>query len=364
MFKGLNRWLPAYLRRRRHPWDPSRETHLILCICDHFEPFHDAARPEALARVSRWEADFPSLSAASRDSTGHPLSHTFFYPIEQYDEAVLAGLTRLCQSTPCETEIHLHHKNDTAENLAATLEKGKSKLAAHSLLSTDPSGAIRFGFIHGNWALDNSHPAGAHCGVSNELRVLQEAGCYADFTMPSAPDPTQTATINSIYYATPSGHPKSHDHGRAARAGIDPAGFLLVQGPLGLNWRSRKWGLLPRIENADLTTHNPPTPARLRLWLDLGIHVQDRPEWLFVKLHTHGGLPSNLEMLLGDPMRHFHESLAAFAAVYPRFHYHYATARELVNIVHAAEAAKTGNPSDYRDFRYLSRLRPPLEKSA
>jgi hypothetical protein len=353
MLKALHLWLPSYLSRQRH-WPKCRESHLILCVCDHFEPFHDAQRPEALARVRRWGTEFPALASSLRDSTGHAPRHTFFYPIEQYDEEILARLASLCRSTGCETEIHLHHRNATAANLAATLEKGKRDLASHGLLSTDPAGAIRFGFIHGNWALDNSHPAGAHCGVRNELRVLREAGCYADFTMPSAPDPTQTAVINSIYYATPSDRPKSHNRGHPARAGLSPdAGdLLMIQGPLGLNWRRRKWGLLPRIENADLTPRNPPTALRLRLWLDLHIHVRGRPEWLFVKLHTHGGIPANMDMLLGQPMRDFHQSLAT----QPGLQFHNVSARELVNIVHAAEAGKTGNPSDYRNFRYRSRL--------
>ncbi len=362
MFKALNLWLPSYLLRRRGRWNASGETHLIICVCDHFEPFHDAPQAEALSRVRRWVDDFPQLSLKWRDSNGLALCHSFFYPIEQYDEQVLSSLANLCRLTRCETEIHHHHENDTAENLAASLEKGKRDLAGHGLLSTDPSGAIRFGFIHGNWALDNSHPDRRFCGVRNELRVLQDAGCYADFTMPSAPEPSQTATVNSIYYATPSDQPKSHNRGRPARAGVpDPGGFLLVQGPLGLNWRRRKWGLLPRIENADLTPRNPPTRLRLELWLDLNVHVEGRPEWIFAKLHSHGGIPRNMDMLLGDTMHRFHGCLPQFAADHPGFHFHYVTARELVNIVHAAEAGKAGNPGDYRDFRYTSRLRPPAQ---
>jgi hypothetical protein len=359
MFKALHLWLPAYLRRRSVPPAATGETHLMICVCDHFEPFHGAGRQEALSRVRRWESEFPGVASPWRDSTGEPPRHTFFHPVEQHDDEVLASLANLCRSTRCETEIHLHHRDDTAANLAATLEKGKRDLGGFGLLSTGPDGATRFGFIHGNWALDNSHPAGTHCGVRNELRVLQDAGCYADFTMPSAPEVTQTATVNSIYYATPSDRPKSHNRGRPARAGVqDPVGFLLVQGPLGLNWRRRKWGLLPRIENADLTPRNPPTIARLRLWLEIGVHVEGRPEWIFAKLHTHGGIPPNMDMLLGPPMQEFHRSLPRFAAAHPGFHFHYVTARELVNIVHAAEAGKTGNPSEYRDFRYVSRLRP------
>ncbi|MBK8740376.1 MAG: hypothetical protein IPM02_13005 [Betaproteobacteria bacterium] len=77
-----------------------------------------------------------------------------------------------------------------------------------------------FAFIHGNWCLDNSRRDGRWCGVNNELRVLGELGCYADFTLPSAPSDTQTRKINSIYYANDdSTHPKSHDDGVDLRSG-------------------------------------------------------------------------------------------------------------------------------------------------
>jgi hypothetical protein len=98
---------------------------------------------------------------------------------------------------------------------------------------------------------------------------------------------------------------------------------------------------------------------RLRLWLDMNVHVEGRPEWIFAKLHTHGGTPRNMDMLLGSPMQDFHHALPEFAAAHPGFRYHYVTARELVNIVHAAEAGEAGNPGDYRDFFYTSRLQVP-----
>jgi hypothetical protein len=110
--------------------------------------------------------------------------------------------------------------------------------------------------------------------------------------------------------------------------------------------------VLPRLENGDLSRWNPPRPDRMRLWLDLGVHVHDRPEWVVVKLHTHGGLPRNMDVLLGAPMRQFHEHLAAEYNDGTRFRLHYVTARELVNILHAAEAGQTGNPGAFRDFRY------------
>jgi hypothetical protein len=175
--------------------------------------------------------------------------------------------------------------------------------------------------------------------------------------MPSAPDRTQTRTINSIYYSQEDGYPKSHDRGERVQAGKPgPASamdqLLIVQGPLALNWRRRKLGLVPRIENSDLTATNPPTIERLQLWLDCAITVEGRPHWLFVKLHTHGAKPENTRMLLGDPMHSFHRAIEEIASTDPTLRIHYVTARELVNIVHAAETGHDGDPEPYRDFVY------------
>jgi hypothetical protein len=331
--------------------------HLVLCICDHFEPFHGVGKSEAIERVRHWRHEFAQLSSKFRDSSGSSPKQTFFYPIEQYDREVIDELAGLCRETGCETEIHLHHDRDTAENLRRTLLEGKERLAGHGLLSADPAGAIRYGFIHGNWALDNSHPEGRGCGVSNELSILRETGCFADFTLPSAPNRTQTRTINRIYYAKCTPEPKSHDTGERVRAEREPRvespdELLIVQGPLTLNWSRRKFGVLPRLENSDLTLANPPTADRLKLWQQCRISVQGRPNWLFVKLHTHGAKPENAQMLLGEPMRAFHRLLARQAAADPTFSYHYVSAREMVNIVHAAEARHSGSPANFRNFRY------------
>ncbi len=354
MFKGLDRWLLPWIFRRRTRRPAKR--HVLIAVCDHFEPFHDAGKSTALDRVSLWHAEFARLAAEFRDSGGTPPRHTFFYPIEQWDADVCSALAMLCHHTACEAEIHLHHKNDTAENLRTVLEEGKTRLAQLGLLSRDAQGRPRYGFIHGNWALDHSHPEGKACGVADELRILRQTGCYADFTLPSAPSPCQVRTINSLYYAREDGQPRSHERGERVRAGQPRPErddeLLMVQGPLGLNWRWRKFGVLPRIENSDVTGANPPTPVRLGLWERCHIHVEGRPDWLFVKLHTHGAVERNSDMLLGDGMRAFHRQLAARAQADADFRYHYVTAREMVNILHAAEAGHAGDPHEYRDFAY------------
>lgn len=357
MLKALDIWLPAWWRRHQAPEPVLGTRHVIIAVCDHFEPFHGVGKDEALARVATWRRDFAQLAGEFRDADGQPPKHTFFYPIEQYDADVLGALAELCHATGSETEVHLHHERDNAENLRRTLEQGRERLAGHGLLSRDESGGLRYGFVHGNWALDNSHPEGRHCGVRGELRVLRDTGCYADFTLPSAPNRTQTRTINTLYYARATDAPKSHDRGRHIRADRAPQRaaedeLAIVQGPLALNWERRKFGVLPRIENSDLTAANPPTRERLRLWMDCHIAVEGRPNWLFIKLHTHGAKPENTRMLLGAPMRAFHRALVEMAAGDPALCFHYVTAREMVNIVHAAEDGHSGEPGIFRDHCY------------
>ena len=195
----------------------------------------------------------------------------------------------LCRAGYGEVEIHLHHDNDTAENLRRTLTDYKMRLhEKHGLLSTNrETGEISYGFIHGNWSLCNSRRDGRWCGVNNEITVLQETGCYADFTLPSAPSDTQTRKVNSIYYAVDCpGKPKSHNWGIDAEVGKVSDGLLMVQGPLSLNWHRRKFGLFPRIENSGLFGNNPPSKERIESWLDTGISVQGALEHVFVKIYT------------------------------------------------------------------------------
>lgn len=321
---------------------PPRPLHVLICIADHFEPKRENPPPNvARARVDRWRSEYPLVAARYSDSRGQSPQHTFFFPAEEYEPEHLDSLAAVARQGFGDVEVHLHHDNDTSDHLRQTLTEFAATLSQrHGLLERDEAGRVTYGFIHGNWALDNSRPDGRWCGVNDELTVLRETGCYADFTMPSAPALCQTSTVNSIYYASDDPRqPKSHDRGVPALAGGVPPrdSLLLIQGPLMLNWQRRKYGLLPSIENGDLTPLRPPTMSRLWQWISAGIYVAGRPDWRFVKLYTHGALETNANMLLGEPMRQFHTALAAFAAEHDWFHYYYVTARQMAALVHAVE---------------------------
>jgi hypothetical protein len=190
--------------------------------------------------------------------------------------------------------------------------------------------------------------------VDHEIQVLRECGCVGDFTFPSAPDPTQPRRINSIYYAEDGA---SLDQVCTGIRRESTRHLLLVQGVLTLNWGRRKWGVLPRLENSDLTLTNPPTPDRWRLWLEHAPRMAGCDNWAFVKLHSHGATPHNSDMFLGRPMHDFHSMLAREKGIA----YHYVTAREMLNVLHAIEDGMGEFSSNLLEHRYV---RPPSATNA
>lgn len=372
--RNLQYWLGAHLRQEAVRWlrgtsrsasrlslSKSNGLDVLICIADHFEPQASGVTDAtADARVAAWVDRYATLFGGFRDSDDRPPRHTFFYPIDQYKPCHVDALAGLCRDGYGEVEIHLHHDDDTADNLERTLRRFTQLFATrHGLLGRRRAdGRLMYGFVHGNWALDNARPDGRWCGVDNEIAVLCRTGCYADFTLPSAPDVTQTRKINSIYYAV--GHPgrcKSHDGGVDVGVALPPHfgelsraadRLMLIQGPLVL-YRTRG-RFFPRVENGCLQRTQPPTEERLEQWLRARIEVAGRPNWRFVKLHTHGATEANQEVLLGEAMLEFHRSLARRAAADDRFRFHYVTAREMYNLAKAAEAGWTGPVSQARDF--------------
>jgi len=369
--RGLDRWIVPYLLQKptRRPPRDDEEIHLILCLADHYEPNTDRASPEeARARVDKWIREYPRQFGGLSDSDGRPPRHTFFYPIDEYEAAHVDALAELCRAGFGEVEIHLHHDGDTANHLRQTLLEFKEIFGEHHGLlarrrAPDVSpgvppiaeGALAYAFIHGNWALCNARPDKRLCGVNEELDVLRETGCYADFTMPSAPHITQTRKINSLYYAVNRpNRARSHDIGVNVGNGPPPGhGLLLVQGPLVLDWRRRKWGLLPGLENGCVQNSQPATLARVASWLRARVQAPTRPDWFFVKLHAHGAQKASRRALLGEPMVQFHRDLAAEARRNPRFHYHYVTAREMYNLIKAAEAGWKGSIAAALDYELV-----------
>lgn len=356
--KNLHTWLPSYLLQRLAKLRSRKETkqrHVLFAFCDHYEPLWGRVTLEVgEARVRFWADAYPRLAEGFRDADGVSPKHSFFYPADQYHPRLLEPLTALVRAGHGEVELHLHHDGDTRETLREKLLEGLDKISSHGHFSRTLDGRIRYAFIHGDWALANSR-FGRYCGVDDELMLLFETGCYADFTFPSAPDESQPSVINQIYW--PDGdlrRARSHHQGRRARVGEEFGDrLLMIEGPLALVPRLSRVPFC--LENAAVTAKNPGTPSRVAAWITQDIHVQGRDEWVFVKVHTHGAPEREASSLLGEPGRAMHRELTTHFNDGARWKLHYVSAREMYNIAMAAMAGETGNPHDFRNYR----LQPP-----
>ena len=346
--KNLHTWLPDYarhlVRRARTPHAGSR--HLLFALCDHYEPLWGGAdEATGRARVDAWADGYPRLARDFRDSNGRPPRHGWFFPGEEYRPYFLDRLGQLTRAGFGEVEIHLHHDGDTAATVADKLQGALADFARHGHVST-LAGRPAWAFIHGNWSLANSRPDGRWCGVDDELLVLHRLGCYADLTFPSAPDPCQPDKVNQIYWPTGDlSRQRSYEHGERARVGTSyDDRILMITGPLAF---ARK-GVGMRIENGAITGDDPPSAARVQSWVAQAIHVEGRPEWVFVKVHTHGAIERTAASLLGDGGRALHEALHRFTRT--GWTLHYVTAREMFNVARAAMDGRLGTPDEYFDY--------------
>jgi hypothetical protein len=362
IFSRHRHWLPLAIWKSLpiRPLLSVRPLHFILAVADHFEPAIDPTNPfgyvdhaEQERRVRAWCDEYPKAVTSWRDSDGQPFRHTYFYPAEQHDEALIGRLAKHCREGWGEIEIHLHHGRhvpDSPENTRRTLLQFRDSLAALGCLSRwEGTGEPRYAFVHGNWALANSG-GGQFCGVDEEMQILAETGCYADMTLPSAPSIAQVGKINAVYECSlPLDRPAPHRKGQDLRCGKPAQHFpLIIQGPLGLDFRRA------RIENSAMTAILPPTMQRFRRWQRANITVKGRPEWVFVKLHCHGMDPRDKAAMYGEPLQRFLRELTEGTHADGAYRLHFVTAREMVNIILAACDGKTGHPGAYRDYRLKS----------
>jgi hypothetical protein len=265
-----------------------------LAIADHYEPlWNHVSEDRARERVQIWRQRWPPIAAQHVDSAGRSPVYTFFYPEEQYRESLLDPLAEMTSQGIGDVEVHIHHDREGEQDFVGRMSRFIETLSSRHGLLRREDGQIKFGFIHGNWALDNSLPHGRWCGLNNEITLLRELGCYADFTMPSGASTTQARTVNEIYWAVDDPEqPKSYDHGRPFESGGPRGDLLMIAGPLGIRYRER---LVPRLEVGELAGYDSPTPYRVARWLEIAPRIGGD---IFVKLFTHGAQERNMVPLL------------------------------------------------------------------
>jgi hypothetical protein len=340
-------WLPDYLRHHR-PFDrralpPDTPIDLIVMVADHYEPARRFGDTAAVESVRSWCREYEAIAGRHRDADGRPPQHTWFYRYDYPNPGCLQVLSECAFRGFGEVEFHLHHGHDSHASMAETLLKGVEWFNRFGAMRTAEARPRQcFGYVAGNSALDNGARDDSLSGCDTEILALRDAGCYADFTFPSLGSRAQPRVTNRIYYATEDGKAKSYDRGVAVAAGREPSGDLLMfQGPTAVDWGSG------HIDDGSVENSSPPHPRRLRAWLSAHVHVHGRPEWVFLKLHTHA--MQNRASFLSPATD---ATFAAMEAYWnrPPFRLHYVTAREAYNLVKAAEAGRSGDPNAYRDF--------------
>lgn len=328
-------------------------THIVFIVANHFEP---GVGKQAFDPVQRWCRLAANTGRSVRDHDGTLFRHTYFFPAEQYDSASIEMLCELQCEELGEVEVHLHHgveQPDNAENTRYLLETFRDCLAyKHGCLSReDLRSSPRYAFVHGNVALANS-AGGRNCGVDSEMQVLAETGCYADFTLPSAPDQSQVPKINAIYQCgNPLNQARPHRSGPDLKVGDKPILPIIINGPLVFDWTRRVHGLpVPRIDDGALANNYPLKMDRFRRWHSAHIGVQGRPDWVFIKLHCHAFFEYDQEAMMGDELRRFMHEILERGDATGRFKVHFASAREVFNMIVAAVEGKAGDPGQYRDY--------------
>jgi len=326
-------WLLPFLKDRIRKVSRPKPKRAWVAITDHYEPWGMGASVEtAQTRVATWRDKWPRIADdAPRDAAGQRPQYSFFYPQEEYRRDLLDGIAEIVRLGVGDVEVHLHHHNEKRDSFIAKVNEFCTRLTDDHGLLRQQDGRTVFGFIHGNWALDNSRPDGERCGLNGEIALLRDLGCYADFTMPSLPSPTQGRVVNQVYWCTNNAdnRPRSFDRGIEATVGGGKRGdLLLITGPVGVRFRDR---LMPRLETGEIAGNNMPTPARTRLWFDLAPTVGDD---LFLKLYTHGAQDRNQGPLLNGGLSSMYNWLAE-EAERRGIEIHWATAWQMYQAVEA-----------------------------
>jgi len=117
--RGLDRWTPTYFRttaqRPQIDWERD-ELDVFLAVCDHYEPeWGSPSTADAIARVQRWQHEYPRRFSQFADADGRSPQHTFFFPQDQYRPEYLDRLAELCAA------LRFHSVADRQNHLQAVV---------------------------------------------------------------------------------------------------------------------------------------------------------------------------------------------------------------------------------------------------
>lgn len=345
--------------------------HVMFCFVDHWEPSWSGH-----GSVQAWVEDYLALAQNHADADGRHPMHTYHLlwnkswaqETSTNAQGCLRALNEVTYKGCGEVELHVHMgvpdertrtEQEAIDEFMYLTNRARDVFPRYgAMITSEPSPQVTFNFIHGMWALDNSRldtwtnpndPHRAWCGVNEEIRLLAEQGCYADFTFP-AWGPMEPNVKDSIFYVQDDPEPASYQNPnniRMVAVGSQPYGqLMIIEGP----------SCNVNIGTCAGVYDDPATLGRMNEWVAHNVHVVGQDDWVFVKVYTHGcaghdqDYDSWWETFFGQTMEDFYTAIEAVYDDGVNWKLHYVSAREMYNIIKAAEAGMTGEPGQYRNF--------------
>jgi len=215
--------------------------------CDHFEPWRYGVAIDRVDEVLQYLEWSDELWYAKRMSLFYKPNISYLYFGDEKTSDILAvpgekiGF-RISSDTAIETaahcmrkvaasqhevQVHIHHEGFTLGDVTHDkkvrqwldkfgTEDGDEarldiaiKLHLKAIRLETGLPIEKWGFVHGNWALNGSdHQI---CRIKNEISILMANGCYGDFTFPAGRRHTNPTILETPYTCVPNKRDKGYD---------------------------------------------------------------------------------------------------------------------------------------------------------
>lgn len=288
--------------------------------------------------------ELTDLVSNHTDSDSVHLKMTFAKKNLHADPTGLSPLSEWCKDNSSELELLLSCESRREPSFRAQLYGHLAVLKSHGWATMIDS-ETRFTVVRERC---RSELAGTI--PAEQIRVLAQAGCYADMSFPDIESRHKRTGINSIYSVSSAVSDPFRDCSYLRTGELDTGDLVVIDGPLLTDWADWRDSYGPLVENGCLTPSNLPDSRRVESWIRANVHVIGQPDWIFVKLRITNlvDAPSARRVLQA-----LHQSLSYLENVYrdnEAYRLHYVTAREMYNIARAAEAGRTGDAAAFRDY--------------
>ncbi len=92
----------------------------------------------------------------------------------------------------------------------------------------------------------------------------------------------------------------------------------------------------------------------MRLWIDQHIHVEGRPDVIFIKLYAHGAQDDTMESFFKQgELDNLFTMLETFCNGNTNYKLHYTSSREMYNVVKGLEATPDADPASLLDYELV-----------